>query len=325
MEINQEEIYQELFRRSPGRNGYISQRKEQDLPQILSGVYEGKTTGTPISILIPNQDMKKTAYQSITHLLRPGHANFTYLSKYGIFDPYGGGRASGRETACRVAAGAIAKKLLRHFKIHCHAYLNQIGDIVCEQPVVLDQIETSPIYCPDSQTEAKMIEKLSLLQQSGDSIGGTIGFCIVGCPPGLGDPIYEKLQAKLAKAFLSIPGTKGFEIGKGFSSAQMNGSCYNDPFVLENQTISCASNFSGGVLAGISTGMAIEGKVAFKPASSIKKVQQTLTIEGKPAQLELPQGSRHDPCIAIRAVPVVEAMAALVIADCLLINRAACL
>ncbi len=298
LELSEEDLLPDLKRRAPG-SPLTSPRKEKDIPQILSGVFEGKTTGAPISIIIYNHDSQSKPYSAIQHLLRPGHANFTYLEKYGIFDHRGGGRASARETVCRVAAGAVAKKFLAHFGIQIEARLCQVGSALIE-----DQI----------------FEELKRIQEEGDSVGGVVEFQATGLPTGLGDPVYEKLEANLAKAMLSLPATKGFEIGSGFKAAAMRGSAHNDLF--ENQgSIKTKTNFAGGTLGGISTGMPLVGRVAFKPASSIAKSQETVTLEGKPATFDLPEGSRHDPCVAVRAVPVVEAMVALVLADAVLLNR----
>lgn len=320
--IHEEDLYQELKRRAPGLNTYTTKRQEKDFPYILSGVYEGKTTGAPISIIIFNQDADSKGYESISHLLRPGHANFTYLSKYGIFPAEGGGRASARETACRVAAGAIAKKFIAYFGIECIAYVQQIGSIIAPDPTNFQSIQESPVYCPDPEISAQMMEEIQRLQKEGDSVGGKVGFVIQGCPKGLGDPMYEKLEAKLASAFLSIPAVKAFENGTGLSCVEMNGSMHNDLYFQQEGQVVTQTNHCGGILAGISTGMAIKGKVSFKPASSIKKDQPTLDLDGKEEIFRLPERSRHDPCVAIRAVPVVEAMAALVIADAILLNRA---
>lgn len=327
LEISEDDINAELSLRAPGKNPYTSPRNEPDHAEILSGIFEGKTTGAPLSILIRNNDADSSKYDPIKDILRPGHANFTYLEKYGCFDHQGGGRASARETACRVAAGAVAKKLLCHFNIHLAAYVIQIGST--EANVKVDDISllrqatySNPLYCPDSEAAQKMTALLEQTKQQGDSLGGIVGFCIHNAPAGLGDPIYEKLEAKLAHAMMSIPASKGFEIGSGFQCVSMQGSQHNDPFI-HSTSIQTTSNHAGGILAGISTGMPIFGKVAFKPASSIKKPQETITKSGEMTTLELPAGSRHDPCVAIRAVPVVEAMAALVIADSLLLNKCA--
>lgn len=322
LELSEQDLLPDLQRRAPGVNPHTSPRKEPDQPQILSGVFEGKTTGAPISILIPNQDANSQAYTSLKDLLRPGHANFTYLAKYGIFDHRGGGRASARETACRVAAGAVAKKLLNHFNITVQAYIQQIGSVEAAQ-VDLMTVQSSPVYCPDPEASRLMVAQLERVKAEGDSLGGVVEFIAQGVPVGLGDPVYEKLEANLAKAMLSLPATKGFEIGEGFKASAMQGSAHNDLYEKFEGKIQTKTNFAGGTLGGISTGMPVIGRVAFKPPSSIGKSQPTLTTEGESATLELPSGSRHDPCVAIRAVPVVEAMVALVLADTLLMDRCA--
>jgi chorismate synthase len=291
LELSVDDLIPDLKRRAPGQSPLTSPRKEDDTPEILSGIYQGKTTGAPISIIIYNKNHDASAYSALENVIRPGHAGFTYLAKYGIFDHRGGGRASGRETACRVAAGAVAKKLLSHYGIICSANLH------------------------DEEEMKKIIEQV---KEEGDSIGGIVEFRAENVPVGLGDPIYEKLEANLAKAMLSLPATKGFEIGEGFAAASMRGSEHNDPFQSLDRP---ASNHAGGTLAGISTGLAIVGRVAFKPTSSIKRAQQTVTTSGAPYILELDSNARHDPCVAVRAVPVVEAMLALVLADALLMNR----
>lgn len=324
--ISEEEIQKELSFRQPGKSPYTTARAETDKAEILSGTFEGKTTGTPISIVIFNQDARFSAYEPIKDLLRPGHANFTYLAKYGTFDYRGGGRASARETACRVAAGAVAKKLLAHFDIQVLAYIREIGSITIQESQLKDfallreKVLRNSILCPDLEAAEKMMEKLDQVKTEGDSLGGVVEFIISSLPAGLGDPIYEKLEANLAKAMLSIPATKGFEIGSGFQAARMRGSQHNDRFLPGGIT---ETNHAGGTLGGISTGMPLTGRVAFKPTSSIQKSQQTLSLDQEEKILELPEGSRHDPCVAIRAVPVVEAMAALVLADALLLNRIA--
>ncbi len=291
LEISEEEINQELAKRRPGQNSYTSPRKEKDLAEILSGVFEGKTTGAPIAILIRNVDADSSQYAAVKDLYRPGHANFTYLKKYGIFDYRGGGRASARETAARVAAGAVAKKLIKIFNMECFANV---------------------------ENEAELIEKIQEVQAEGDSIGGVVA-CEAKVNSGLGDPVYRKLEALLASAMLSLPATKGFEIGSGFQAALMRGSEYNDPFEIENDEIITKAS----TLGGISTGSTLKFRVAFKPTSSIKIAQKTVSLKGEITTLELPQTARHDPCVAIRAAPVVEAMTALVLADLALMNRSA--
>lgn len=306
-----------MRQRSPGQSGATSPRKELDEVHIYSGVFEGKTTGTPISIVIFNHDVDSSKYEPIKHILRPGHAQYTYLQKYGIYDHRGGGRASARETACRVAAGAVAKKLLEKTGIRVHAYLAQVGDLQA-QTFDLSYLKQSKIACADEHFEQQVLELIEQKKQVGDSIGGMVGFEISNVLPGLGDPVYEKIEANLAKAMLSLPASKGFEIGDGFKMACLSGSTANDCFSLESNLM--ASNHAGGTLAGISSGMPIYGKVVFKPTSSIMLAQQTLDLEGNPASFQLPKGSRHDPCVAIRAVPVVAAMCYLVLADAYLMN-----
>jgi chorismate synthase len=328
LSISEEEINADLSLRQGGRSPYVTPRKEKDEAQIYSGVFEGKTTGAPISIILFNQDIDSTKYEPIKELLRPGHANFTYLEKYGIFDYRGGGRSSARETACRVAAGAIAKKLLRNFGIEVLAYIKEVGGIRIPEPNYTFPAEMqkstreSPLFCPDPQTTEKIIAELEKAKAEGDSLGGVVETVAFHLPIGLGDPVYEKLEANLAKAMLSLPATKGFEIGSGFSAARMKGSEHNDSFIIDDKgQVSTATNFAGGTLGGISTGMPMIARVAFKPTSSIKKTQKTVSINKEEKEFQLPEGSRHDPCVTIRAVPIVEAMTALVIADALLMNR----
>lgn len=329
LNISDDEINEALSWRSPGRNAFTSPRQEKDHAEIYSGIFEGKTTGAPISIIIHNHDAKKTSYEPIKHLLRPGHANFTYIEKYAVFDYNGGGRASARETACRVAASAVAKKLLAHVGIKTCAYLKNIHSI--QATVDLHDIYQlkkitleSPVFCPDSIATEKMMTLITQVKESGDSLGGIVGFIATGLPVGLGDPIYEKLEANLAHAMLSIPASKGFEIGEGFQATTMSGSEHNDLFINQNKScIQTETNHAGGTLGGISTGMPLMGQVAFKPTSSIKKPQKTVDIQGNKDIFKLPENSRHDPCVAIRAVPIVEAMCILVLADAVLMNRCA--
>lgn len=318
--LSEEDIQKELDKRAPGKT-FCSPRKEKDQCRILSGIFEGKTTGAPISVLIENQDADSKPYHAQKDLLKPGHAHFTYLEKYKVFDYRGGGRSSARETACRVAAGAVAKKLLQHYQIHFSAYLQQIGKLsVMKKEWEGKMIRQSQIFCPDPSIEEKMKMLLQQLIEEGDSIGGVVAFYVTGLPVGLGDPVYEKLEANLAKAFLSLPATKGFEMGEGFAAAEYKGSQHNDLFT-EKSTL--RSNHSGGTLGGISTGMPLFGRIVFKPTSSIKKKQTTINYKTKEkATFSIPPTGRHDPCVAIRAVPVVEAMLALVLADALLMNRA---
>lgn len=329
LELSEKEISDVLVYRRPGRTPYTTPRKELDIAHIYSGVFQGKTTGAPISIIIFNEDNNPEDYVSITKLLRPGHANFTYWKKYTHFDPYGGGRASARETLCRVAAGAVAKKLLSLCSIDLIAYIQSVGNIVSPSYIdynvhdIRPQIINSPIFCPCKNTEKSIINLLDSTKSSGDSIGGVVELFTTALPIGLGDPVYEKLEANLAKAMLSIPACKGFEIGDGFLSTQKLGSESNDQLYMDSsENIFFTTNYSGGTLGGITNGMPIHCKMAFKPTSSIQKPQCTVNfIEKIPSVLQHTATARHDPCVAIRAVPVVEAMAALVLVDALLLNQ----
>lgn len=326
LKIDESEINAELALRAPGRNPYTSPRTEADKAEILSGVFEGMTTGAPICIIIPNKDADSSKYEPIKDLLRPGHANYTYLEKYGVFDYRGGGRSSARETVARVAAGAIAKKLLAHYGIEIIAYIKQIGPAIAtiesnNLKYLREQTHESPLFCPDKEATSGMMALIDRAKKEGDSLGGIIEFMALSVPAGLGDPVYEKLEANLAHAMMSLPATKGFEIGSGFGSALMPGSLHNDKFIKTSREVHTETNHAGGTLGGISTGMPIIGRVAFKPTSSIMKPQETLTTSGETASFQLPTGSRHDPCVAIRAVPIVEAMVALVLIDAVLFNR----
>lgn len=327
LNISEEEINTALSYRMPGRNSFTSPRKERDRVEILSGVFLGQTTGAPIALTIYNQDVDSSAYEETDHLLRPGHANSTYLKKYQVFDYRGGGRASARETVCRVAAGAIAEKILKLQNIEISAYIQQIGHIqahISEQDIssLNLSIKNSLLFCPDTEADLHMREHLKAIQSEGDSIGGIVEFITSSLPAGLGDPIYEKLEATLAFAMMSIPASKGFEIGSGFNSVLMKGSAHNDLFEdFTGDRMLTSTNHAGGILGGISTGMPIKGRVAFKPTSSIKKPQSTLDQKGQKYSFQFPAHARHDPCVAIRAVPVVKAMLALVLVDKLLTNR----
>lgn len=295
LELSESDIQQELDKRKPG-GPLTSPRKEPDHVRILSGLFEGKTTGAPLSLMIENKDIDSSSYEALKNIERPGHANSTYLAKYGIFDYRGGGRSSARETACRVAAGAVAKKILLLFGISFETKLIEAGG----RKDIENAIE-----------EAK---------REGDSIGGLIELRTSPLPKGLGDPVFDKLEADIAKAILSIPASKGIEFGAGFAAAKMKGSEHNDCCDKEGKL---QSNHAGGTLGGISTGEPLHFRVAFKPTSSIAKGQNTRTLEGKPATFSLPPGSRHDPCLALRAVIVVEAMTACVLVDALLRNKLA--
>ncbi|MFC1742720.1 chorismate synthase [Candidatus Riflebacteria bacterium] len=328
LKLSEKDINTELALRAPGRNPFTSPRKEEDLAQVFSGVYEGKTTGTPISIIIFNKDADSSKYEAIKDLLRPGHANLTYLKKYGIFDHRGGGRASARETACRVAAATVAKKILRLEGINIIAFLQAMGKIEASDTMKdLEELRKltlkSPIFCPDKKAAVVMQKQLLKIKEEGESLGGIVEFRASGLPIGLGDPVYAKLDANLARAMLSLPATKGFELGAGFKAAKMKGSEHNDLFSFKQGKFFTLTNDAGGTLGGISNGMPLVGRVAFKPTSSIKKSMKTVDFGGKKKIFKLPEGSRHDPCVSIRAVPVVEAMCALVLVDALLLNRCA--
>ena len=320
--IDEKFIEAEMSRRSPMHNSASTSRKEADKVEFISGVFEGKTTGTPLAFIIKNGDHHSSDYDVLKNIFRPSHADFTYLSKYGIRDHCGGGRASARETAARVAAGAIAKLFLTKYEIKINAYTSQIGNISINKKhtdIDFTAIDKDVLRCPDKEASVKMIELISKLKSENDTIGGIVGCVIKNCPIGLGEPLFDKLQADLAKAMMSIPAAKGFEYGEGFSSALMKGSENNDVFTNKKNKISISTNHSGGILGGISSGEYIYFNVAFKPVSSISKVQQTVDITGKETIIEIK--GRHDICVAPRAVSVVEAMAALVLTDHLLRSK----
>lgn len=322
LEITEEEINFELEKRRPCLNEFASRRKEPDKVKIASGVFEGKTTGAPVCLIIENFDARPPDYQNIKHILRPSHFNFTYFQKYNFFDYRGGARASARETAARVAAGAVAKKLLKKENINIYAYVKSIGEISANVKYDnLKDIYKSLIFCPDKKAEIKMIEKLKKIKNERDSIGGVVEFYIENAPAGLGEPIFDKLNAKLAFALMSIPAAKGVEIGDGFQAAKKTGSLRNDRYVLKDNKIVTKTNNEGGILAGISSGMPIIGRVAFKPSPTIGKLQNSLDLDGNKKILKYPDSIRRDICVAIRAVAVVEAMCALTLADSWLLSK----
>ena len=315
-------IQSELDRRKPGQSNIVTQRKEADIVEILSGVFEGKTTGTPIGILIRNKDARSKDYSHIKDKYRPSHADFTYNEKYGFRDYRGGGRSSARETVSRVAAGAIAKLLLKSLNISIDAYVQSVGEISLDKnhtQLDLTKTEDTIVRCPDPEIAALMIEKIKSIKKAGDTIGGTISAVIKGCPVGLGEPAFDKLHATLGMAMLSINACKGFEIGSGFGGAKMQGSQHNDIFENVNGKIQTKTNYSGGIQGGISNGMDIYFNVAFKPVATIIPEQESVDKDGNATTLA--GRGRHDPCVLPRAVPIVEAMAALVIADFYLRNR----
>lgn len=321
--ISEAEIQTDLDRRRPGQSRITTQRGETDTVQILSGVFEGQTTGTPISLLVWNKDARSQDYSEIQQAYRPSHADYTYDAKYGIRDYRGGGRTSARETIGRVAAGAIAKKLLaRLHQIEIIAYVSQIHTLKAEiDPlhVTTAQVEANPVRCPDQALAEQMFQFVDQIRKDGDSVGGIIECIIRPVPAGIGTPVFDRLEADLAKAMLSIPATKGFEIGSGFCAAEMMGSQHNDPFFMETGQVRTRTNHSGGIQGGISNGEPIFFRVAFKPTATILRPQETITPSGEPTVLK-PKG-RHDPCVLPRAVPIVEAMAALVLADHALLQQ----
>ncbi|HRJ46373.1 MAG TPA: chorismate synthase [Opitutaceae bacterium] len=311
------EIQVELDRRRPGQSDIVTPRKEADVLEILSGVHEGKTTGTPISLLVRNTDARPSAYTEMQEKYRPSHADYTYQAKFGHRDPRGGGRSSARETIGRVAAGVIAKKILAHAgQVELRAYLTQVHDIAMpprDTLPALAEVEATPVRCPHPETAARMIERIKAVRSAGDSVGGVIECRVQGLPVGLGEPVFDRLEADLAKAMLSLPATKGFEVGSGFAGALLKGSEHNDAFEMRAGRVRTATNRSGGVQGGISNGEDLVFRVAFKPTATILQTQKTVDVHGQDTEL-LARG-RHDPCVVPRAVPIVEAMAALVLVD----------
>lgn len=324
--LTAEEIQSELDRRRPGQSDLSTPRNEGDRVEILSGVYQGKTTGTPIALLVRNTDQRPQAYDKLRDLFRPSHADFTYTAKYGFRNPEGGGRASARETIGRVAAGAVAKKLLATLcpALAFSCFVESVAEIEMsssEEFFPQEKIENTPVRCPDAEVAARMAERIRAARANGDSVGGTIRCRIRGVPAGLGEPVFDRLEADLAKAMLCIPATKGFEIGSGFAGTRMTGSRHNDAFEVRDGEIHTATNRSGGVQGGISNGEEINFRVAFKPTPTIATTQHSVNAAGEPC--EVVGHGRHDPCVLPRAVPIVEAMAALVLADHLLRQRTA--
>ncbi len=310
-------IENQMMRRRPGQSTIVTQRKEADTVRFLSGIFEGKTTGSPIGFIIENTNQKSADYTHIKDSYRPSHADYTFDKKYGHRDYRGGGRSSARETACRVAAGAIASQLLGVIAIT--GYVSSVGDLSLDTPyqeLDFNTIDSNVVRCPDAEMASKMIAKIKEVKKQGDTIGGIITCVIQNVPVGLGEPVFDKLHAQLGKAMLSINAVKGFEFGSGFKGATMNGSEHNDLF---NQDGTTKSNLSGGVQGGISNGMDIYFRVAFKPVATIMQKQQTINSKGE--KIEMQGKGRHDPCVVPRAVPIVEAMAALTIADFWLANK----
>ncbi|MEZ7917437.1 MAG: chorismate synthase [Patiriisocius sp.] len=315
--IDLDAIENQMMRRRPGQSEIVTQRKEADTVRFLSGIFEGKTTGAPIGFIIENTNQKPADYTHIKDSYRPSHADYTFDKKYGHRDYRGGGRSSARETACRVAAGAIASQLLGAISIT--GYVSSVGDLTLEKPyqkLDFNTVDSNVVRCPDAEMASKMIAKIKEVKKQGDTIGGIITCVIQNVPVGLGEPVFDKLHAQLGKAMLSINAVKGFEFGSGFKGATMNGSEHNDLF---NQDGTTKSNLSGGVQGGISNGMDIYFRVAFKPVATIMQKQQTINSKGE--KVEMQGKGRHDPCVVPRAVPIVEAMAALTIADFWLANK----
>lgn len=323
--LTEDDIQPDLDRRRPGQSRIVTQRKESDVVKILSGTFEGKTLGTPISLMIPNEDVRPDDYRDIEKAYRPSHADYTYEAKYGIRNWMGGGRSSARETAGRVAAGAIAKKLLNAvWGVQVIAWVSAVRDICCEveiESVSLDQVEATPIRCPDPTVAANMIEAIESARKEGNSLGGVVTCAIRGCPPGWGDPVFDKFEADLAKAMLSLPASKGFDIGSGFEGTLMSGQEHNDEFYTDGEgNVRTRSNRSGGIQGGITNGETVYFRVGFKPTATVMRDQKTVSTSGE--DVILTGRGRHDPCVLPRAVPMVEAMAALVAADHALVQRA---
>ena len=326
LELSEEDIQRDLDRRRPGQSEIVTPRSEADRCRILSGVFEGRTLGTPISILVKNKDAQPEAYSGMKETFRPSHADFTYEAKYGIRNWQGGGRASARETVGRVAAGAVAKKILSQLsqgRFEVIAYVTQVHEVsarIDRSSVRTEDVERNSVRCPDKAAAELMTALIQSVRAEGDSVGGVIECVVRGIDAGLGEPVFDKLEADLAKAMLSLPASKGFEIGSGFAATRMKGSEHNDPFEMRAEKVRTTTNNSGGVQGGISNGEEIFFRVAFKPTSTIVRDQKTVTASGE--ETTLAARGRHDPCVLPRAVPIVEAMAALVLCDHALRQRA---
>ena len=316
--VDLDKIQQELKRRKPGQSAIVTQRKESDTVKFLSGIFDGKTTGTPIGFTIENENQKSKDYDHISKAYRPSHADFTYDQKLGHRDYRGGGKSSARETVNWVVAGSLAKQLLPE-NVEINAYVSSVGEIFCEKPyqdLDFSKTESNDVRCPDPETAEKMVSKIKEIKKEGNTIGGTITCVIRNLPVGIGEPVFGKLQAELAKAMLNINACKGFEYGSGFCGAKMTGKDHNDLF---NEDFSTKTNLSGGIQGGISNGMDVYFRVAFKPVATILRPQESVDKDGNPVIVE--GKGRHDPCVLPRAVPVVENLAAFVLADLYLINK----
>ena len=318
IELCEADIQVDLDRRRPGQSEIVTPRDEADACRILSGVFEGKTLGTPICVAVMNKDARPDAYREMETAFRPSHADFTYQAKYGIRNWQGGGRASARETIGRVAAAVVAKKVLAQLApgFEVVAYVKTVHELVAEvdpETVRFEEVEANIVRCPDAAMAVRMIEFIKQVRSEGDSVGGVIECVLRGVPAGLGEPVFDKLEAELARAMMSLPATKGFEIGSGFAGTKQRGSEHNDAFVMEAGRVRTETNRSGGIQGGISNGEAIFFRVAFKPTATIFQAQRTVTVTGE--ETELKARGRHDACVLPRAVPMVEAMAALVLCD----------
>jgi len=317
IEITENEIQFELNRRRPGQSEITTQRKESDIAEILSGTFEGKSLGSPIHISVTNEDAKSKDYESLKNIYRPSHADYTYDAKYGIRNWKGGGRASARETIGRVAAGAIAKKILKmKYDLEIIGYVKSIKNITAKvntDTVTLNDVEKNIVRCPDNKTATTMINKIKEVRKQGDSLGGIVELVCRNVPVGLGSPVFDKLEADLAKALLSLPACKGFEVGSGFNGTKLMGSEHNDEFYMNNDVVRTKTNNSGGIQGGITNGENIILRAAFKPTGTIIKAQQTVTNDGQ--EIEFKGRGRHDPCVLPRAVPIVESMVAIVLLD----------
>jgi chorismate synthase len=315
--LSEADIQPDLDRRAPGQSALVTQRKESDTVKILSGVFDGQTLGTPISLVIPNEDMRPGDYREVREKYRPSHADYTYDAKFGVRDWRGGGRTSARETAGRVAAAAIARKLLAaRFGVTVVAWVSKVGSLIAEcdrECVTREQVDATPIRCPDLAVAADMIAAVEAARKDGDSLGGIVSCAVRGCPPGWGEPVFDRLEADLAKAVMSLPASKGFEIGSGFAGTDLRGSEHNDEFYMDDQRVRTRSNRSGGVQGGITNGETVYFRVAFKPTATIMREQRTVNVQHEDTTIT--GRGRHDPCVLPRAVPMVEAMAALALAD----------
>lgn len=324
--LTEDDIQPDLDRRRPGQSSIVTPRQEKDRVQILSGTFEGKTLGTPISMIVKNEDMRPEAYGEMAEKFRPSHADYTYQAKFGIRNWQGGGRTSARETIGRVAAGAVAKKILReHFGVAVLAYVKQVQRVVADvdcNSVTVKQIESNIVRCPDAGAAERMIRLIEKMRRAGDSVGGIVEGVARGVPPGWGEPVFDRLEADLGKAMLSLPASKGFEIGSGFAGIELTGLQHNDAFRMRGGKVRTVTNNSGGVQGGISNGENIFFRVAFKPVATVMREQDTVDVRGRNTTLK--GRGRHDPCVLPRAVPMVEAMAALVLVDHALRQRGQC-